>query len=156
MEREIVEFAQDEESDWFARLDCGHAQHQRHNPPLVERPWVLTREGRDAHIGGSLDCLRCDRREIPEDYVASRRTATFDAESTPAGLRSRHTTKSGVWARIHVLAGRLRYRVHDPYCCEEWLDEAAAGVVLPGVEHEVEPQADSRFFVEFWRRAGAG
>jgi Protein of unknown function (DUF3565) len=39
--RKIVEFHQDEEHHWVADLDCGHAQHTRHDPPFFPRPWVL-------------------------------------------------------------------------------------------------------------------
>jgi len=35
-------FHQDEDSDWVAALECGHSQHVRHDPPWMERPWVLT------------------------------------------------------------------------------------------------------------------
>ena len=51
MQRRIVNFHQDEFEDWVAKLECGHAQHVRHNPPWVNRPWVVTHEGRDSMIG---------------------------------------------------------------------------------------------------------
>ena len=41
-------------------LECGHEQHVRHKPPLVERSWVLTAEGRAGMIGATLDCRACD------------------------------------------------------------------------------------------------
>ena len=56
----IREFYQDEEGLWVARLSCGHTQHMRHNPPFVERPWVQSQEGRDAHIGVAINCSECD------------------------------------------------------------------------------------------------
>jgi hypothetical protein len=58
--RVIVSFDLDEEGHWRAELNCGHYQHVRHNPPLISRPWVLTPEGRRAHLGLALDCLHCD------------------------------------------------------------------------------------------------
>lgn len=60
MEQPIVGFDQDEFGDWRAILACGHRQHVRHNPPLVERPWVLTEEGRRGFLGHRLDCRWCD------------------------------------------------------------------------------------------------
>jgi len=60
MNREIVGFHQDEVGDWVADLGCGHRQHVRHRPPWTLRPWVVTPEGRRAHIGESLDCRLCD------------------------------------------------------------------------------------------------
>ena len=59
MERTIIGFDQDELGDWRAILDCGHRQHVRHNPPLVERPWVLTAEGRSRFLGVDLACKAC-------------------------------------------------------------------------------------------------
>ena len=56
----IAGFHQDESQDWVAELECGHNQHVRHNPPWTLRPWVQTREGREAHLGLELDCAVCD------------------------------------------------------------------------------------------------
>lgn len=60
MKRKIVSFHQDEEQHWVARLECGHNQHVRHNPPWTSRPWVITPEGRAAAIGTELNCKKCD------------------------------------------------------------------------------------------------
>jgi hypothetical protein len=60
MKQPIVGFEQDDLGDWRAILACGHRQHVRHNPPLVERPWVLTKDGRRRFLGHLLDCKRCD------------------------------------------------------------------------------------------------
>ena len=56
----IISFEQDDLGDWVAILACGHHQHVRHNPPLVERPWVLTAEGRARFIGVVVECRRCE------------------------------------------------------------------------------------------------
>lgn len=55
----VVGFHQDEEGHWVADLACGHAQHVRHDPPWQVRPWVLTDVGRTAHLGMTLECVRC-------------------------------------------------------------------------------------------------
>lgn len=60
MQRKIKGFILDEEGHWVAELECGHTQHVRHNPPLVERPWVLTEEGRQSRLGAVLNCKHCD------------------------------------------------------------------------------------------------
>lgn len=60
MLRRIVGFHQDEQGDWVADLACGHGQHVRHEPPWRQRPWVLTQEGRNSHLGWELNCTRCD------------------------------------------------------------------------------------------------
>ena len=60
MHQAIVGFHQDEEAHWVAELACGHFQHVRHNPPWIERPWVITEAGRAAVLGSPLDCKKCD------------------------------------------------------------------------------------------------
>lgn len=58
-EKDIVNFYQDEEGHWAARLECGHGRHMRHRPPLEDRPWVLKPEERAKVIGQKLPCLKC-------------------------------------------------------------------------------------------------
>ena len=155
MKRRIVAFHQDEAADWVASLDCGHDQHTRHAPPLSDRSWVLSDEGRRSRLGTELWCGRCEARELPAGYVAYRRTAEFTESTVPRALLSRHTTKPGVWAQIHVLEGSLRYRLLEPLVEEQLLTAGSIGIVLPGLEHEVEPLGPVRFFVEFHRPATA-
>jgi hypothetical protein len=62
MERRITGFHPDPEGDWVAELECGHAQHVRHDPPWQVRPWVATGEGRAGRIGSVLDCSLCEPR----------------------------------------------------------------------------------------------
>jgi len=156
MKRPITGFRQDAESHWVAELACGHRQHTRHDPPFQERPWVLTPEGREGRHGTLLDCVRCDRRELPDGYTAARRTADFDETSIPAGLLRHHTTRRGVWALIHVRRGRLEYCVDAPFHTREILEPASPGVVLPEVAHCVAPSGEVAFFVEFWHPAAIG
>lgn len=63
----IIGFYEDIEGHFVAMLECGHEQHVRHKPPLVERPWVLTEEGRRSRIGLELDCRECDRDQNPQE-----------------------------------------------------------------------------------------
>lgn len=60
MRRRIVGFYEDIEGFFVAMLDCGHEQHVRHRPPFVERPWVLTEEGRRSKVGAEIECRLCD------------------------------------------------------------------------------------------------
>ena len=62
MESKTVAFTQDEFGDWVALLECGHKQHVRHKPPMVERPWVLTEDGRRERTGMVLSCMLCDEQ----------------------------------------------------------------------------------------------
>lgn len=60
MKQPITGFHLDEENHWVADLACGHRQHMRHEPPWMERPWILTEEGRRSRLGIDLECKRCD------------------------------------------------------------------------------------------------
>lgn len=90
-------------------------------------------------------------KALPAAVKAYRRTAEFTESSVPAALRQRHRTKPGVWARIEVLEGGLRYRILEPQLEEHVLTPGRAGIVAPEVPHEVEPLGSVRFFVEFLR-----
>ena len=61
MQRKITGFHLDEEGHWVAELECGHNQHVRHDPPYVERPWVITEHGRRSRLGQELNCVRFDQ-----------------------------------------------------------------------------------------------
>ena len=60
MKRRITGFHQDDEQHWVAELECGHMQHVRHRPPWINRPWVVTAEGRARTLGLELNCKKCD------------------------------------------------------------------------------------------------
>ena len=57
--RAICSFHRDTEGHWFARLECGHNQHTRHDPPWINRPWVEHSLGRIAMLGTTLACRKC-------------------------------------------------------------------------------------------------
>ena len=156
MNRTVTGFRLDDLGDWAADLDCGHRQHVRHRPPFVNRPWVATAAGREAMLGTTLGCVRCDRMEWPEGLVAYRRTPQFDERTTPAGLRSEHATKRGVWARIHVTSGALDYRVGAPVLRSFRVVPSSGAVIVPEVPHCVEPDGQVRFFIEFSRKERSG
>ena len=92
-------------------------------------------------------------KSLPPDVAPYQRTREFTEATVPDALRRRHTTKAGVWARICVLEGSLRYRILEPVVEEHTLSAERTGVVEPEVPHEVEPLGAVRFYVEFLRRA---
>ncbi|NQZ83397.1 MAG: DUF3565 domain-containing protein [Colwellia sp.] len=63
MKQAISGYHQDGENHWVALLQCGHFQHVRHNPPWVNRKWVITESGRDSMLGHHLNCKKCDLGE---------------------------------------------------------------------------------------------
>lgn len=90
---------------------------------------------------------------LPPDVQLYGRTPTFTEATTPAGLQQAHSTAPGVWGRIVVEAGALRYRITDParVPVETVLRPDEPGVVEPTIRHEVAPQGPVRFHVEFHR-----
>jgi tellurite resistance-related uncharacterized protein len=83
-----------------------------------------------------------------------RRTDVFTEQSVPAGLLKAHTTKAGTWGLIHVLEGRLAYRIVDarrPSSETILTPHVSPGLVEPTILHEVEPLGAVRFYVEFRR-----
>ena len=80
--------------------------------------------------------------------VMGRRTSTFNAVTTPAGLLRDHLTV--VWAELVVLVGSVlfveetsRRIVATPGSCV---------VIVPGVRHRVEPAEDAEFYIQFYER----
>jgi hypothetical protein len=67
MNRAIIGFDQDAYNHWRAKLECGHYQHVRHDPPLTTREWTRTAEGRASRLGYELTCLKCDEHK-PRDF----------------------------------------------------------------------------------------
>ncbi|UTW12426.1 DUF3565 domain-containing protein [Marinobacterium rhizophilum] len=63
MKQPITGYHLDEQGDWVAQLACGHFQHVRHNPPWMNRPWVVTEQGRQSKLGVMLECRKCDAGE---------------------------------------------------------------------------------------------
>ena len=148
MKRPIVDFGKDAQGDWYAVLDCTHRQHVRHRPPFTKRPWVTSAAGRAGKLGEQLDCLRCDRFEWPDEIRMYKRTPDFDQHSVPRGLQTDHQTRAGVWGRIVIEDGSLRYHV-DQKDVHRDLAAHTAGVIVPQLVHRVEITGDVRFFVEF-------
>lgn len=60
MLQKIIGFHLDGDEHWVADLECGHAQHVRHQPPWQNREWVVSEEGREEKIGVELFCKKCN------------------------------------------------------------------------------------------------
>ncbi|MBA6225503.1 DUF3565 domain-containing protein [Colwellia sp. MB02u-18] len=64
----IIDYHLDDENHWVARLECGHFQHVRHQPPFINRPWVVNKATRHAMLGQQLNCIKCEHgaaRDFP-------------------------------------------------------------------------------------------
>ncbi|ABG40286.1 conserved hypothetical protein [Paraglaciecola sp. T6c] len=70
MKQPIIGYVKDDEDHWVAKLGCGHHQHVRHDPPWTNRPWVITKQGREQHLNMDLECKKCDQ-QAPRDFTLS-------------------------------------------------------------------------------------
>lgn len=64
----IIGYHLDDVNDWVAELACLHFQHVRHNPPFINRPWVISEVGRNNMLGHQLKCVKC-RDNAPVDKI---------------------------------------------------------------------------------------
>jgi hemoglobin len=91
---------------------------------------------------------------LPGRLVEARRTPLFGATTLPDALTRAHRTT--VWAEIRVQAGNVRFvDLEGDEPRDERLGEGDSAVIVPGVEHQVEPSTDARFYVQFFREQGA-
>jgi len=150
MKRPIIRFGHDDIGDWFATLNCGHLQHVRHSPPFINRPWVITEFGRKSKIGETLNCVRCDKFEFPENFIPYKKTPVFTEESLPSGLKNDHSTKTGVWGKIILIEGTLQYRVNS-LKTDTVLFPNEPGIILPEILHSVALLGPVKFYVEFYK-----
>jgi tellurite resistance-related uncharacterized protein len=125
-----------ERLDAFAHLLEEHVRFE-------ERSWFVALEGAWSRMP-----------RLPDGLHEHRRTATFDPDTTPAGLRRSHDLKAGTWGEIVVVEGRVHYVLEDDGDLTLMLTPERPGVVAPTRPHHVVPRAGSRFFVRFLCQGG--
>lgn len=89
--------------------------------------------------------------KLPPTAIPYFRSIEFTERSAPEPLLRDHVTKPGVWARVTVTSGRLKYRVLGQPGLSVVLTPQLAGIVEPGVRHHLDIDAPVRFFIEFLR-----
>jgi tellurite resistance-related uncharacterized protein len=156
MIRVIEGFHPDEDGEWVAELSCLHGQHVRHQPPIRDRPWVTTAEGREGRIGMSIECLLCDRAELPDGLVVARKAGPFDERSLPAGLRADHRVAEHTWGRLRVLEGQAGFELSTDPPIDRTVFPGEEQPIPPGVAHRVVVTGHVRLEVDFLaRRVGS-
>ena len=86
--------------------------------------------------------------KLPAGVRPYRRTPVFTEATMPAGLKSEHSTKAGVWGLVTVLEGRLSLVFLDTGE-RHLLDPETPGVVAPERPHRAEPVGAVRFRIDF-------
>ena len=99
-----------------------------------------------------------DHGHLPSELVLDRTTDVFTEVTVPAGLLRAHRVARGVWGRLVVREGRLRFvwEAGDADDADDADDpvelvEGDSVVIPPEVPHRVEPAPGCRFVVEFHR-----
>ena len=90
-------------------------------------------------------------KTLPADVAHYKTTPEFTQDTVPAGLQRNHTTAAGVWGRIVVREGSLRYVIEEPDMEEHLLGPGTPGIVEPQIAHHVVIDRPVRFCVEFHR-----
>ena len=90
-------------------------------------------------------------KALPANVAHYKSTPEFNQADTPGGLQRNHTTAAGVWGRIVVHQGSLRYVIEEPEIEEHLLVPGTVGIVEPQVAHHVVIDGPVRFCVEFYR-----
>jgi tellurite resistance-related uncharacterized protein len=150
--RSIINFHQDDEDDWVAELSCLHNQHIRHHPPFQNHPWILKESERDAHLGSEIDCLLCDRAELPNQLSYLRTAGPWDEHTLPRGLQMAHRVAAGIWGRLRVLNGSVDFCIATTPPINITLAAGAEQAIPPSVLHEVALSGPVYLLVEFWGR----
>ncbi len=86
---------------------------------------------------------------LPHGLELDRTTDEFDERTVPTGLLRDHRVATGVWGRLVVRSGALRFGFGDD---DEFVVSAGASVVIPPDRvHHVAVDGPVRFAVEFHR-----
>ncbi len=88
---------------------------------------------------------------MPEGLSLVRTTPEFTAVSTPSGLRSAHEVADGVWGRLRVRRGSVRFVFEDARDDAMVISADGSVDIPPQRRHHVEPADDAVFVVEFHR-----
>ncbi len=78
-------------------------------------------------------------------------TDEFGAETVPAGLLRAHRLAAGTWGRLRVAAGTVNFAWEEGAEPAVALGAGDSVLIPPSTPHPVEPGADARFRVEFYR-----
>jgi tellurite resistance-related uncharacterized protein len=87
--------------------------------------------------------------EIPTHLVVVRTTPLWDEHSMPNALRRAHRVASGLWGRLRIEEGDLRFVAQTTPVVDVVVDHRHPQSIPPDVEHFVEPQGPVRFSIAF-------
>jgi tellurite resistance-related uncharacterized protein len=86
---------------------------------------------------------------MPDGLELVRTTPEFTEVTMPAGLRRAHQVAAGVWGRLRVMSGEVRFVFECEAGAVQTLVAGQSVDIPPGSAHRVEPGRNCRFVVEF-------
>ena len=89
--------------------------------------------------------------QIPSDAEKYAETQLFTDVSVPKRLTSKHNTRAGVWGKICVLAGSLRYIVEGSAQISQTLTPTRHGIIVPEQDHYVQMIGPVEFKIAFFQ-----
>jgi tellurite resistance-related uncharacterized protein len=94
-----------------------------------------------------------DALELPDGVEWTRSTPDFDEQSVPAGLLAAHRVADGVWGRLVVTSGAVRFVFEDVVGGSTGRTVVAGRhqVIPPARAHHIELIGPVGFHVEFHR-----
>lgn len=152
MKRFIIGFIKDVDKDWCAILDCKHKRHFRHHPPFYEREWTQSLAGRRQHLGMEVECQKCEMPKLPEGLEPYRVTDDLKDMGVARELLNERKFKEGVWAKIIIRTGHLKFIVGTPSAKTFVLNNEFYGILPPKGDYSIEALPDLEFFIEFYQK----
>ena len=90
--------------------------------------------------------------ELPDDVRCYKRIGPFRGDEIPQGLLREHRLKEGVWGRMKLLDGSLRFIWDDGSGEVAQLDSPDFVIVPPIIPHHLENTEDAQISIEFFSR----
>jgi hemoglobin len=90
---------------------------------------------------------------LPPGFAAYGRSPDFTPDNLPEKLKAAHSTKAGTWGLLHVLEGKVVYRLEPPRSGKRIAAAGESVVIESEVRHRVAFVEPGRFYVEFYRAA---
>ena len=150
MEKKIVGFHVDDLGDWVADLECGHGQHVRHNPPWINRPWVLDEAGRESMLGQVLSCKKCNMPAIPGNAKRVTCSPLFDQQMLQQQCSGPQENASDCWIELVVSQGELVYQRHTDHVEGYVIDPEFSAVIPPGTGYTLIPKGDVQMCFHYY------
>lgn len=89
--------------------------------------------------------------ELPDGLELARTTDVFDERNHPGGLLRAHQVADGVWGRLLVHSGSLRFVFEDDADTPLTVPAGGTVVIPPARRHHVEFDGPVTFAIEFHR-----